>query len=552
MEVLEINPPKIKLWVVIVEKEYDGIIQELESNPREGEVPELHRPSIAFREALRRLVLDMKPDLITHELGDDLLAETLKELNTPLFTADISEYAKEYLVYEVDKVRETLNSVLTKLREMDSASKSEREYLAEYARYLKEELESKIEEIKREIRPAWIVKGIIDSAEKIAEERKKSELLGVHVCSPEHLHELSRLLDSFGVRHEVLSVKKEYLIEDVKAKGIPGSINIKVKLAPKETGKMPYILFFLTTDEIASPFDVSMAYDAGFDTVKTYENMDPDKARTVIQDAMFSRGSRGIRRTVFFISGRKLDKVEEIAEIVKKTMFEPFKTSIIVDPRGAYTTAAAMVAKAEEGLKRINLGRISDKKCVVFGTGPVGIVTSVLLSKMGCETAIVEPYEGLNQAYVNSVVESIRKNYGARVHGVFAPTKIERESILQTADVVFVATAPGVRVIDRSMIERIKRAMVFVDVNAVPPSGVEGVDLKDDMKRIHRGIYGIGALKVGELKYRIEMEMLKEARLSGGGVYEYNYALEKARELLERKMKMEPAFTVALSSVNIP
>jgi methylene-tetrahydromethanopterin dehydrogenase len=55
---------------------------------------------------------------------------------------------------------------------------------------------------------------------------------------------------------------------------------------------------------------------------------------------------------------------------------------------------------------------------------------------------------------------------------------------------------------------------VVGDVNAVPPSGVAGLDPQDDLKEIAPGILGIGALAIGVLKYDVEMEMLETIRTS--------------------------------------
>ncbi|MBS7248170.1 MAG: methylene-tetrahydromethanopterin dehydrogenase N-terminal domain-containing protein [Candidatus Jordarchaeales archaeon] len=551
MEVLELKKPGRKLTVMVIEKEYDEVIRELEV-AGDGEL-EVRVPTPAFKEFLKKLVSSARPDFATEELGDrdskgkTELAAVFESLKVPFFTVDIDENAKNYLLHELDtlkdKLKETLKT-LNVLREK-GGHEADIDYLTVYAGYLKDELKESADRIKREVRPAWIVKGILDAAEKVAAGKK--ELIGIHVCSPVHLDEVVKLLESLGVRVEVASMKKEYVIEEA-AGSSPASIKVKVKPVVKgAVGKFPYILFFLTTDDIASPFDICMAYDAGFDTVKPYESVTPEKAKVIVQDAIFSRGTKGVKYTCFFVSGKDIDKVEDAAEVVRKTMFKPFKTSVVVDPRGAYTTAAAMIAKAEEGLQKANLGELTGKSCAVFGTGPVGMIAAVLLSKLGCDTVIAEPYEKLSQAYVDSVVNRLKERYGVNVKGIFAPTKIERANIVQNADVVFTAAAAGVRVIDASIMEKIRKATLFVDINAVPPSGVEGVEPKDDMKEIRQGVYGIGSLAVGDLKYKVEMEMLQDARISGDGFFDYSYALEKAREILKRKVELVPAFTVTVS-----
>ncbi|MHA1608333.1 MAG: methylene-tetrahydromethanopterin dehydrogenase N-terminal domain-containing protein [Candidatus Freyarchaeota archaeon] len=551
METLELKKPSRKLTMIVVEKEYNEAIKELEIAGN-GEL-EIRVPTPAFKEFLKKLVSTAKPDFATEELGDrdprekTELAKVFESLKVSFFTVDIDENAKNYILNELDTLKDKLKKTLDSLNMMEKKSGREADidYLVAYADYLKDELKEGVDRIKREVRPAWIVKGIVDAAEKVAGSKK--ELVGVHVCSPAHLNEVVKILESLGVKVEVASMKKEYVIEEA-AGSSPASIKVKVKPVVKgAVGKFPYILFFLTSDDIASPFDVCMAYDAGFDTVKLYEAITPEKAKIIVQDAIFSRGTKGVKYTCFFVSGKDIDKVEDVAEVVKKTMFKPFKTAVVVDPRGAYTTAAAMIAKAEEGLQKVNLGELAGKSCAVFGTGPVGMIAAALLSKLGCETVIAEPYEKLSQAYVDSIVNRLKERYGVNVKGVFAPTKIERANIVQNADVIFTAAAAGVRVIDATIIGKLRKATLFVDINAVPPSGVEGLEAKDDMKEIRQGIYGIGSLAVGDLKYKVEMEMLQDARISGDGFFDYNYALEKAREILRRKVELVPSLTVTVS-----
>ena len=136
------------------------------------------------------------------------------------------------------------------------------------------------------------------------------------------------------------------------------------------------LLFMLDTGRRASPFDLTMAYDAGFDAVIPYENVSPRDATNLTQDAMFSRSPKSFKHTCFFISGRDVTKAEEVLKAVKKAMFPPFQTNIIIDPSGAYTTAVSIVAKVEDAMASHGLGGLSGKKYAVFGTGPVGITVA--------------------------------------------------------------------------------------------------------------------------------------------------------------------------------
>ena len=51
------------------------------------------------------------------------------------------------------------------------------------------------------------------------------------------------------------------------------------------------ILHLITAAKNASPFDVNMAYDAGFDKMMPYTNVELAEVVALTQDAMFSRAA---------------------------------------------------------------------------------------------------------------------------------------------------------------------------------------------------------------------------------------------------------------------
>ena len=62
--------------------------------------------------------------------------------------------------------------------------------------------------------------------------------------------------------------------------------------------------------------------------------------------------------------------------------------------------------------------------------------------------------------------------------------------------------------------------MVATDVNAVPPAGVEGVEVNDNTTPIKgTDAVGIGALAVGNVKYRTEAGLFKQMIDSDKPVY---------------------------------
>ena len=321
------------------------------------------------------------------------------------------------------------------------------------------------------------------------------------------------------------------------------SIYLRLIILSQKVRNLKKLLFMLDTGGRASPFDITMAYDAGFDAVIPYEDVTPRDAKSLTQDAMFSRSPKAFKDTCFLISGRDVLKAEEVLKAVKSAMFPPFETSVVIAPAGAYTTAVAIVAKVEDAMKSYNLGSLSGKKYAVFGTGPVGITVAEILTSLEYEVSVAEPNPMLNSEYLlqHEAFRDVLKRHGAYLHGVSAPASTEKTKVLKKADVIFCIAARGVRIIEKEILTRLEPTKVMVDLNAVPPLGIEGLELKDYMKEIAPGIYGIGALVVGDLKYKLQKAVLQDAcEIPTPTVYDYKFALQKARSLLQ-EMAAPPA-----------
>jgi len=551
MEALEITPLDGKtLKVVIVEKEYSEpfwIIEPLNNHVPRNILSSRFKPSIAFCNFFEKLIDEVKPDFITEELGNrsakefneaNVLAQISQRAKIPFFAVDVDENARGYIASIIEEKRLLRDKIMKALEEMPDENSAEKEYLIAYGQCLQQEIEELEREAKFSVRESWIAMGILENARKM----EKTEITCVHISSPEHVDGVKKLLESVDVDVETIQPIKKLIFAKEKApmaeiEDLLKSMQIQVKPVIKTSSEeAPYILFFLDTDKRASPFDICMAYDAGFSVVVPYENVTTDEAKKIVQDAIFSRDPKGIKRTCFFVGGKDMEKAEEVLKVVRETMFPPFQANTIIDPAGAYTTAAAMVAKVEDAIAKSKLGNLKDKRVAVFGTGAVGRVAAILMAKLGCSVMIVSPNPDRKDGdeYVSRLSALLRERYGVEVEGVFAPTPEKKVEVINNADVILCASVAGVRIINKDMLEKVKLVKVIADVNAVPPLGVEGMKLDDDMREFAPGIFGIGPLTIGRLKYKLEREILREARRNGKGtVYNYNYAMELARKILK-------------------
>ena len=65
---------------------------------------------------------------------------------------------------------------------------------------------------------------------------------------------------------------------------------------------------------------------------------------------------------------------------------------------------------------------------------------------------------------------------------------------------------------DDNLVAKASNLKICADTNAVPPTGIAGVDAMDnvvEMKNSSSGCYGIGALAIGNIKYKSQHECLK-------------------------------------------
>jgi len=562
MKALEITPLEGKtLKVIIVEKEYSEpfwIVEPSNNHTPKNILSSRFKPSIAFCNFFEKLINEVKPDFITEELGNrstkefneaNVLAQISQKMKIPFFAVDIDENARGYVASLIEEKKQLRDKILKALEEMPNENNAEREYLIAYGQCLQQEIEELEREAKFSVRESWIAMGILENARNL----EKTEITCVHISSPEHVSGVKKLLESVDVDVETIQPTKKLVFAKEKApmaeiEDLLKSMQIQVKPVIRTSSEeAPYILFFLDTDKRASPFDICMAYDAGFSVVVPYENVTTDEAKKIVQDAIFSRDPKGIKRTCFFIGGKDMEKAEEVLKVVRETMFPPFQANTIIDPAGAYTTAAAMVAKVEDAITKAKLGNLKDKRVAVFGTGAVGRVAAILLAKLGCSVKIVSPNPDRKDGdeYVSKLSALLRERYGVDVEGVFAPTPEKKVEVINNSDVILCASVAGVRIITKDMLNEVKFVKVIADVNAVPPLGVEGMKLEDDMREFAPGIFGIGPLTIGRLKYKLEREILREARRNGKGtVYNYNYAMELARKILKGEI---PAAKLAVT-----
>ncbi len=269
------------------------------------------------------------------------------------------------------------------------------------------------------------------------------------------------------------------------------------------------ILHMLTPLKHMSPFDVNMALDAGFDSVVPYTGVTQDEVRSLVQDAMFSRPPKvGIRTSIFF-GGKQANAALDMLETAKKSLVPPFGISLFADPSGSFTTAAGMLACVEKLLATKMNRSLSGVRIAVFGaTGVVGFSVAVIAALENAAVSLVG-YDGLKR--VSEGAAEIKRRFGTEVAAADGSTEQKKLDILINAEVALCAGRAGIQILSQSQLEHAEKLLIVADVNAVPPAGVEGLDVMANGTSVnsHRAL-GIGPLAIGNIKYKTEFGLFQK------------------------------------------
>jgi methylene-tetrahydromethanopterin dehydrogenase len=293
----------------------------------------------------------------------------------------------------------------------------------------------------------------------------------------------------------------------------------------------PYILHMITPGKQMSPFDINMAADAGYQIIVPYCEADMKSVTALTQDAIFSRGPKGVARTGIFIGGRDALVAADMLEQSVKAMVPPFVVSVMADPSGSFTTAAAMVACVEAALLKTRPAGLQGLRVVILGgMGPVGRIAGVLAAQCGAEV-LLSSRNGIDVAEEGA--QQTSRRFGVTLHGTSGGDRAAVRSSIAEADVILACAAAGVQVVSSEDLGFAKKLLVAADVNAVPPEGVAGVGVMDHAKPLAgTSAVGIGALAIGDVKYHTQHRLLVQMRQAPKSVIGFAEAFATSRAFL--------------------
>ncbi len=285
---------------------------------------------------------------------------------------------------------------------------------------------------------------------------------------------------------------------------------------------MKKILVQLDTDPQPSVFDRVVGIDAGADEVFAYGGVSPEQVEGLVHGAMFTRGPKDLKHTAVFIGGRDVEAGQKVLDRTVKAFFGPIRVSVMIDCNGSNTTAAAAVLAAG---RHVDLAKST---VVVFGgTGPVGQRVGELVAAAGGTVRITS--RALDRA--EEICQAIRDRVsGGKIEAHETCSREGKAAALVGVQVIFAAGAAGAQFLTTKEWSQLDTLKAAVDLNAVPPAGLEGIDLKD-AGADRNGVACYGALGVGGLKMKIHKTAVARLFESNDKVYDIRSIFDLGREI---------------------
>ena len=285
----------------------------------------------------------------------------------------------------------------------------------------------------------------------------------------------------------------------------------------------PQILVHLDTDALPSAFDRVVAVDAGVEQIFSYGGVTPANVMALVHGCIFTRGPDDLKSTAIFIGGSDVAAGEALLAAVRSHFVKDYglTVSILLDSNGSNTTAAAAVLAASRHLELE-----STNSLILGGTGPVGQRCARLLAEEGGHVRIGSRTKDRAEAVCAAIRAQVPK---ANVEAVATATGNDGPAALEGRDLVIAAGAPGIVLLPKKYRVACRTLKVAIDLNGVPPEGIEGIGLGDKAKN-RDDMHCYGALGVGGTKMKVHKAAIAELFLRNDAVLDATtiYAIAKA------------------------
>lgn len=280
------------------------------------------------------------------------------------------------------------------------------------------------------------------------------------------------------------------------------------------------ILMQLDSDRHPSPFDAVVAVDSGVDHLIQYGHVEAGAVRDLIHGLMFTRGPDDLHCSAVFVGGSDVKIGEQIGEQLQDAFFGDFSVSVLLDPNGANTTAAAAVLSLAN-----HLDLAQSQVVVLASTGPVGQRVCRLLAGQGAKILAASRSTDRAQILCSEIRSANPNGRSATITAIGFDQPDKFKNGIHSADAIISCGAAGYELLSEKQLNQCTNCRVAIDLNAVPPSGLGGIGIMDRAESRQNRI-DYGAIGVGQLKMKIHKAAIAK-------LFELNNQFFDADELFE-------------------
>ena len=227
-KVLELKPLKKKhLKLIMVESEFPVEWSfEVPKKLKNDFLWSLNLISKEYIELIKGLVEKYKPDFGAEEISQnwesslnqkDPLQQLFKSMGLPFGHVDIDENAQDYLSSALEEHRVTLKNLERRIKEIvEKSGKAPKgdeffERIVLWKEYIENDYEEQENEVRYNVREAWMMMEIINMAKKIDGEKLK----GLFICDLRHFDGMEKLANDLDIDIEKIRIKRTIRTEDV-------------------------------------------------------------------------------------------------------------------------------------------------------------------------------------------------------------------------------------------------------------------------------------------------------------------------------------------------
>jgi methylenetetrahydrofolate/methylenetetrahydromethanopterin dehydrogenase (NADP+) len=289
---------------------------------------------------------------------------------------------------------------------------------------------------------------------------------------------------------------------------------------------MRKLLLQLDSSRLPSVFDHVVAYDAGAEVVMSYGGVTETDVRDLVYGCIFTRGPKDLKNTAVWIGGSNMSAGEQLLAMAQDALLGDLSVSIMLDSNGSNTTAVAAVVKVEATVPDLR----NKKVLILAGTGPVGQRAAGLLAKDGAQVTITsrKPEQG------EKARQFISARFNVQVEAVTLNDPSKLPELLPGVEVLLNSGPAGVQMVPKSAWTGVKSLKVAVDLNAVPPLGIEGVDVNDAGAK-KNGVVVFGAFGIGNFKTQLHKACVARLFTRNDLVLDAETIADIARDLVAQK-----------------